>query len=131
MTTAQAQALGLAPATSSSVNGYIGFSSSLPFTYNDSSGVAAGTYDFEDTVIHEITEVMGRVLLTGETIGSTPNSYSLYDLFHYSAPGIRDFSASTPGYFSVNGGATDLAAFNTNPGRRRRRLGVFRRRRFV
>lgn len=115
-TAAQAKALGLAPATGSSIDGYVGFSSSYPFTYSDSAGVAAGTYDFTGTVLHELTEVMGRALLTGTTVGSTPNSYTAYDLFHYSGAGTRDFSASTPGYFSVDGGTTDLAAFNTQAG---------------
>jgi hypothetical protein len=115
-TTAQAKALGLAPATGSSIDGYVGFSSSYKFTYNDTNGVGSGTYDFNGIVLHEITEVMGRSLLTGETVGSASKSYSLYDLFHYSAPGIRDFSASTPGYFSINGGNTNLAAFNMNSG---------------
>ena len=114
-TTAQAKALGLAPAQSPSTDGYVGFSSVYPFTYNDLSGVAPGTFDFEGTVMHEITEVMGRQLLTGATIGGLANSYTVYDLFHYSAPGVRDFSASTPGYFSVNGGVTNLDSFNTNP----------------
>ncbi len=115
-TSAQEKALGLSAANGPATDGYVGFSSTLPFTYNDANGVAAGTYDFTDTVLHEITEVMGRALLTGGTIGSTPNGYYAYDLFHYSAPGVRDFSAATPGYFSVDGGATNLGGFNTNPG---------------
>lgn len=116
LTTAQAKALGLASATATSNDGNVGFSSTLPFTYNNSSGVAAGTYDFNGTVLHEISEVMGRLLLTGSTIGTTANSYSLLDLLHYSAPGVRDFSASTAGYFSVNGGTTNLGDFNTVSG---------------
>ena len=115
-TTAQEKALGLTAANGAATDGYVGFSSSLPFTYNDSNGVAAGTYDFTGTVLHEITEVMGRALETGGSIGSTANSYYADDLFHYSAPGVRDFSASTPGYFSVDGGATNLGGFNTVPG---------------
>ncbi len=115
-TTAEAKALGLASATSTALDGYIGFSSTLPFTYTDTSGVASGTYDFNGVAIHEMSEVMGRLLLTGSTVGSTANSYTPYDLFHYSAAGVRDFSASTPGYFSVNGGTTNLAAFNTTSG---------------
>ena len=113
-TSAQAKALGLASGTG--LDGYIGFSSSLPFTYNATNGVAAGTYDFNGVALHEMTEVMGRMLLTGATVGGTANSYMLYDLFHYSAPGVRDFSASTPGYFSDNSGTTSLAAFNTVSG---------------
>ena len=115
-TTAEAKALGLASATSTALDGYIGFSNSLPFTYNDTSGVASGTYDFNGVAIHEMSEVMGRLLLTGSTVGGTANSYTPYDLFHYSAAGVRDFSASTAGYFSINSGTTNLAAFNTTAG---------------
>lgn len=114
-TTAQAKALGLAPASGTSLDGYVGFSSTLPFTYNVSNGVAAGTYDFNGVVLHELTEVMGRELFAGMTLGSGP-AYTVYDLFHYAAPGVRDFSDSTPGYFSVDGGTTALAAFNTASG---------------
>ncbi len=48
--------------------------------------MAPGTYDFFATAVHEITEVMGRQMLTGETVGSNANSYSLLDLLHYSSP---------------------------------------------
>jgi hypothetical protein len=116
LTTAQAKALGLDSATATSADGNVGFSNSLPFTYNDASGVAAGTYDFNGTVLHELTEVMGRLLLTGGTIGTTTNSYGLMDLMHYAAPGVRDFSATTAGYFSTDGGSTNLGAFNTVAG---------------
>jgi hypothetical protein len=115
-TTADAKAIGLAAATGTATDGFIGFSSSLPFTYNDSSGVASGTYDFNGVALHEMTEVMGRLLLTGGTIGNTANSYNLMDLFHYSSAGVRDFSASTPGYFSVNSGNSSLGTFNTTSG---------------
>ena len=115
-TTSEAKALGLASATSTALDGYVGFSSTLPFTYNDTNGVASGTYDFNGVAIHEMSEVMGRLLLTGSTVGGTANSYTPYDLFHYSAAGVRDFSASTAGYFSINSGTTNLAAFNTTSG---------------
>ncbi|HEX2944008.1 MAG TPA: NF038122 family metalloprotease [Rhodopila sp.] len=115
-TTAQAKALGLTSATSTATDGFIGFSSSLPFTYSDSNGVASGTYDFNGVALHEMTEVMGRLLFVGGTIGTTASSYSLLDLFHYSSAGVRDFSASTPGYFSANGGSTNGGSFNTTSG---------------
>jgi hypothetical protein len=115
-TTAEAKALGLAAATGSSLDGYIGFSSSLPFSYTDTGGVTAGTYDFNGVALHELTEVMGRMLLTGATVGSAQSSYDLLDLFHYSAAGVRDFSAGAPGYFSANGGSTSLGSFNTVSG---------------
>lgn len=116
VTTADAKALGLLSGSSSAIDGYIGFSSTAAFTYNDASGVAAGTYDFNGVVLHEISEVMGRQLLTGDRVGSTAHAYDALDLFHYSAAGTRDFSATTAGYLSANGGATNLGTFNTNPG---------------
>lgn len=115
-TTAQAKALGLAAATGTSTDGYIGFSSSLPFTYNDSSGIASGTYDFNGVALHEMTEVMGRMLFTGATVAGYANSYTLLDLMHYSSAGTRNFLASTPGYFSVDSGQTNLGDFNTASG---------------
>ncbi len=115
VTNANAKALSLSGA-SSATDGFVGFSSSLPFDYNNADGVTAGAYDFNGTVLHEISEVMGRALLTGGTIGTTANSYYGLDLFHYSAPGVRDFSATTPGYFSIDGGVTDLGGFNITAG---------------
>ncbi len=116
VTTAQAKALGLSSANGTAIDGYIGLASSYGFTYNTSGGVAAGTYDFNGVVSHEITEVMGRLMLTGGSIGSYANSYGLLDLLHYSAPGTRDFSATTPGYFSADGGVTNGGNFNTVSG---------------
>lgn len=116
VTTAQAKALSLAPANGTGLDGYIGLSSAYAFTYGNGGSVAAGTYDFNAVVSHEITEVMGRILLTGGSIGSYTNSYGLLDLLHFSAPGVRDFSASTPGYFSADGGTTNGGNFNTVSG---------------
>jgi hypothetical protein len=118
LTTAQAKALGVISATSTSVDASIGFGVSSEFTFGDtnSSGtVAAGTYDFFATVTHEMSETMGRLLLVGESIGGGAG-YSVFDLAHYSAAGTRDFTQSTAGYFSVNGGTTNLGTFNTVSG---------------
>ena len=113
LTTAEAQALGLSG--SSGVNGYIGLSSSYSFCYNNSNGVPGSQFDFFGTVAHEISEVMGRSMFDGANFFGGA-SYEPLDLFHYSASGVRDFSGATPGYFSANGGATNLNSFNTNPG---------------
>ena len=115
-TAAEAKALGLSSATGTSTDGYCGFSSSLPFDYNNSDGVTGGTYDFYGVVLHEFTEVMGRMLLAGATIGTISNSYAAYDLFHFASPGVHTYAASTPGYFSVDNGTTSLNAFNTTAG---------------
>ena len=109
LSTANAKALGLI--SGSSTDGFVGFSSSIGFDYNNTDGVSAGTYDFYGTVLHEITEVLGR-----ETNDGQSGQYFPLDLFHYSAPGVRTFSGTTPGYFSVNNGQTNLNNFNTNPG---------------
>ena len=102
----------------SSLDGYIGVNSSVNWDYsttNTTTSVPAGEYDLFSSVAHEISEVMGRELQVGGDVGGT-TAYSPLDLFHYSAPGVRDFSGTTAGYFSINGGVTDLNTFNTNPG---------------
>jgi hypothetical protein len=116
VTTAQAKALGLSPADGTGVDGSVGFGAASLFTYGDSANsgtVANGTYDFFGTAVHEITEVMGRQMLTGVAVLGVLNSYSLLDLLHYSGAGTRDSSSLLPGYFSPDGGTTDLGDFNT------------------
>jgi Bacterial Ig-like domain/Bacterial Ig domain len=113
LSTAEALALGLSN-VGGGPDGYIGFSNSVSFCYNDSNGVPLGQYDFFGVVAHEISEVMGRQMMDGENFaGGT--SYEPLDLFHYSAPGVHDFSGTTAGYFSPDGGTTNLGNFNTNP----------------
>jgi hypothetical protein len=108
LTTSQAKAVGLM--SGSSLDGYAGFDSTANiFTYNNSNGVAPGQYDFFGTVAHEFAEVMGRM------IPGSSSYYSILDLFDYSAPGARDLVGAPPGYFSINGGTTNLDNFNTNP----------------
>jgi VCBS repeat-containing protein len=114
VSTAEAKALGLAGA-STSVDGYVGFASNANFAYSEASGVGASQYDFYSVVAHEISEVMGRQVMVGESFAGT-TGYEPLDLFHYSAAGVRDFSGTTAGYASANGGSTSLDAFNTNPG---------------
>src|SRR5262249_26205535 len=89
---AEAKALGLISGTG--LDGYVGFSSGKAFDYDNSDGVSPGTYDFYSVVLHEITEVLGR-----ELNGGAGGSYDPLDLFHYTAPGVRTFSGTTPGYF--------------------------------
>jgi hypothetical protein len=107
--TAEAKAMGLAGA-SSSLDGFVGFSSAPNiFDYNNADGVTAGQYDFFGVVAHEISEVMGRFIMGG-------SSFTPLSLFDYSAAGVRDMSGAQPGYFSINGGTTNLDGFNSNPG---------------
>lgn len=113
--TAHAKAIGLA-GPSTATDGYVGFSGTQTFDFDRADGITAGTYDFFGIAMHEFTEVMGRMLLTGRTIGTTANGYYPMDLFQYAAPGTRDFSATGPGYFSADGGVTSLGTFNTVAG---------------
>jgi hypothetical protein len=57
-------------------------------------------------------------LWLGAGIGHT-TSYSIMDLFRYSAAGVRDLTAKPPSpyttaYFSIDNGKTDLNNWNTN-----------------
>jgi len=114
--TAEARALGLT-GTAPVSDGSIGFSSSAGiFDYDRSDGIAAGKYDFFGVVAHEMTEVMGRQLMVGANFAGHTNSLEPLDLFHYSALGVRTFSGTQAGYFSADGGATNLDSFNTNSG---------------
>ena len=116
VSTAEQKALGLLAANAGAIDGYVGFSSTLPFDYNRSDGISAGLYDFVGTVEHEISEVLGRVVLAGENIVAGQAGYEPLDLFDYSSPGTRRLIGTTAGYFSIDGGVTNLDNFNTNPG---------------
>jgi hypothetical protein len=110
---AEAKALNIAITSPQTVDGYVGFDSkSGIFDYNNADGVSSNQYDFYGTVAHEFSEVMGRILLVGGTINNAP-SYTAYDFFHFSSPGVQDFSGNG-GYFSNDQGTTNLASFN-NP----------------
>jgi hypothetical protein len=111
---AQAKALGLLGASTAS-DGSIGFASTPNiFDYDRSDGIAPGKYDFYGVVAHELTEVMGRQLMAADTFAGHANSLEPMDLFHYAGVGARTFGGTSPGYFSPDGGATNLDNFNTN-----------------
>lgn len=109
LTLADATALGLL-SSGTTLDGYVGFSNSFPFAYNNSNGVPAGEYDLYGVVAHELSEVMGRISLLDMS-----NSYSDLDLFRYSAPGVLSLVGTDTGYVSANGGNTALNYFNSNP----------------
>ena len=110
-TRAQAKALnlsgvGVSP-NDATLDGSIGFASSVTYTFDPTNRAVAGKYDFIAVALHEITEVMGRVYYDLSTI------YIPYDLFRFSGPGVRTFSTTAPTvYFSVDNGVTDLRNFN-------------------
>lgn len=109
---AEAKALGVT-GISATYDGYIGFSNTLTFGFDESS-IAAGAYDFKAAAKHEIEEVLGRTsyLNSGTNFFGTP-----VDLYRYSAPGTNSFTYNTPNgvtpaYASTDGGVTSLGTFN-------------------
>jgi len=115
VTNAEAKALGLTP-VSHPQDGFVGFSSTQAFDYDRSNGISSGQHDFFAVFVHEVTEVMGRQLLTGDTMGGQANSYEPMDLLRFSAPGVRDFDSTHAAYFSPDNGKTNLGDFNTQSG---------------
>lgn len=109
VSTAQGKALGLI-ANNLSVDGTTTFGAGNPFTFSGS--IAAGTYDFKGVAAHEISEVMGRLGISGGTIGSFPNSYSLLDNFSYTGAGTKGLGNGSGNFFSINNGTTLAKLFN-------------------
>ena len=105
----QAKALGQIP-DDMSQDGTTRFGAGNPFTF--SGTIAPNTYDFQGVAAHEISEVMGRLGISGETIGTTPNSFSLIDNFSYTGAGTKGLRGGPGNYFSLDNGTTLLKLFN-------------------
>jgi hypothetical protein len=77
-------------------------------------GLAMPSYttpqDMVEAALHELAHALGRVN------GFTSNGaawYTFLDLFTYSAPGVLwNPTSSTPGYFSIDKGVTNLGSFS-------------------
>lgn len=102
------------------------FSGAVP-TYDGSNLAFSGV----DTIEHELTEALGAggsgsnlnniaYLQNGGTFGDpgkdafVASSVGVLDQYRYSAPGVLSFSTdpAATAYFSIDGGATNLAQFN-------------------
>ena len=105
LTRAQAKALGLI-ADDTANDGSTTFGTGNAFTFSGS--IAANTFDFKGICAHEISEVMGRIGISG-----TNNTFSLIDVFSYSGAGQRSMGNGA-GSFSMNNGTTLLKAFNNS-----------------
>ncbi len=135
VTTAEAKALGWTPitqetltatnnnggvATQLDIDGHIGFSSFKNIFDYTSTGatdtVGTAQYDFYATVLHEVTEVMGRMVFAGTSVNGSANSYEPLDLFRFEN-GSPDISSTKGGYFSIDGGVPPgLHDFNGSGG---------------
>ena len=114
------------------VDGRVTFSSNFGFDFDTSDGVTNNQFDFVGVAIHEIGHALG--FTSGVDIYDNPANvnnnnvnangssflFTTLDLFRYSndptgvAPGngpVLDFAVGSPGYFSIDGGASQ---FNGN-----------------
>lgn len=82
---------------------------------------ASSCFAFDSVLKHEVDEILGLGSgLTGATSGTVPFSTDPWaeDLFRYSGNGVRSYDAGVScgslgsAYFSIDGGATNLAGFN-------------------
>lgn len=108
LTIAQAKALGISIQTS--IDGSVGFSNTVLFDYNRTDGIDSNAYDFMAVVLHEISEVLGRVTYNGIN-----DFYSILDLFHFASNHTRMLHG-VGGYFSIDNGETNLNNFNSVAG---------------
>lgn len=109
--TADAKALGLP--TSTAIDGYVGFNSNANWAYNENGTIGTNQYDLFSTILHEVTEVMGRIADVG-----VDGFYTAMDLFRYSSLGNLDHTtggAGSTAYFSTDGGVTHLGTWNDDP----------------
>jgi hypothetical protein len=107
ISSAEAKALGLAPANGSAIDAAIGLSSGVQFSFDPDNRALPGAYDALGTLEHELTEALGRVSKLGDG-----GAYAPMDLFRYTSPGVRDLTPAG-GSFSLDG-QTLLYQFN-NP----------------
>ena len=104
ITPAQEKAWGLLPANSIEPDGQVGFSAAYQYSFDPNNQTAAGLYEFVGIAEHEITHALGRIYGDGPL-----------ELANYTAPGVFA-TPNTGGYFSIDGGRTNLASFDGAPG---------------
>jgi hypothetical protein len=105
---AQEKALGFVAANGTEVDGYVGFSSSAPWTFDPNNQAVAGEYDFIGDALHELTHALGRVS------GLNPGwPLTVMDLFQYSSAGTLQTAPGAASYFSINGGVANLGDFSS------------------
>jgi PEP-CTERM motif len=135
LTTANAKALGLAVGTgtvgacAATCDASITFSNAFAYDFNPNNGITAGQLDFVGIATNQIGRALGFASgvdildinsppVNGPFTADQFTFVNSLDLFRYSAAsaaqGVIDFSADTRSkYFSIDGGATNIANFST------------------
>lgn len=126
MTNANAKALGLLSGTATGLDAFITFNSNplAKFDLNGLDGITPFYFDFLGVAAHEIGHILGFFSGVDDldyNPGFSADQYpyvNTLDLFRYSsesaAVGAIDWSADARDkYFSIDGGATELAQFST------------------
>ncbi|MSP02201.1 MAG: PEP-CTERM sorting domain-containing protein [Acetobacteraceae bacterium] len=101
-----------------SYDGAIGLNLDQPFSLTRTNGtIPGGTYDIITTIEHEIDEILG-IGGQGSLLPNFANGNQIgpMDLYRYSAAGTPTLSTSGTAYFSIDGGATNIAGFNQTNG---------------
>jgi len=105
---AEEKAWGLISATGAGVDGAVGFGTSGPYNYSTTATGVSGEYSLLGVALHELTHALGRD--SGLNVGS---SLGVMDLFQYASHGVIQTQVGGASYFSINGGATNLANFSS------------------
>src|SRR5579863_7417027 len=107
VSSAQEKAWGLLPSTGTEVDGAIGFNPSFTFAYDPANRAVPGEVDLIGVAEHELTHALGRTASypTG-SVGGGGESYTVMDLFRYSAAGQLASYGGQPAYFSIDGGVS-------------------------
>ncbi|MBR0894841.1 NF038122 family metalloprotease [Bradyrhizobium tropiciagri] len=116
---AEAKALGLINADDTTIDGWVGFSTSAntDWSFNPTATPGPNQYYLVGSIEHEITEVMGRDSELGVKGEHYSNGWGVPDLFRFSAPGVRELASGavhSTGYFSIDDGATSLGSWNNH-----------------
>jgi hypothetical protein len=103
---AQAMAWGVIKGSATEIDGFAGFSSTLPFTYDPANGIASLTYDFVAVALHELTHALGRAI--------SPPRLTPLDLLSYGSNGKLDTNHADARYVSLDGGKTNLVSLDAS-----------------